>query len=86
MTRQGAFADYVIVDSRFAAPIPEGMSFVEAAPLTCAGATIYHSIQNADVKAGGSIAIVGVGALGHLGIMFAKWCVKSCPLQRFADG
>ncbi|KAL7009284.1 hypothetical protein EMMF5_000914 [Cystobasidiomycetes sp. EMM_F5] len=66
---------YKAIDSRYAAAIPDSMTFEQAAPLMCAGATIYRSIKVAEkhgLKAGGTIGFVGLGALGHLGVQFAK--------------
>jgi propanol-preferring alcohol dehydrogenase len=69
----GAFADYHVVDSRNSCIIPENVSFTSAAPLACAGCTIYRAIIVSEVKEGGWLAIVGAGGgLGHLGIQFAN--------------
>jgi propanol-preferring alcohol dehydrogenase len=68
----GAFQEYTIVDERFAVKIPDSMSFVKAAPLTCAGATSWRAVKRAAVKPGGWLGIVGSGGgLGHLAIQFA---------------
>ena len=65
----GAFAEYLVCDGRIAAHIPDNVSFVSAAPLACAGCTIYRAIIETGVKEGGWIAIVGAGGgLGHLGV------------------
>ena len=56
VTINGGFAEYCIIDSRSAAKIPDGMSFEQAAPLMCAGVTIYQAIRKAEahgLKAGG---------------------------------
>lgn len=69
----GCFAEYVKVDSRSTTPLPDKVSFVSAAPLACAGRTVWRSVLQADLKAGQWLAIVGSsGGLGHLGIQFAK--------------
>lgn len=69
----GAFAEYHVVDSRSSCHIPDNVSFTSAAPLACAGSTIYRSIIVSKVKEGGWLAIVGAGGgLGHLGIQFAQ--------------
>ncbi|KAM6477384.1 alcohol dehydrogenase [Trichoderma sp. SZMC 28011] len=68
----GAFADYHISDSRTTAHLPDSVSFLSAAPLACAGTTVYRTIIMSNVKEGGWLAIVGAGGgLGHLGIQFA---------------
>ncbi|KAJ5382248.1 alcohol dehydrogenase-like protein [Penicillium concentricum] len=69
----GGFAQYALVDSRQIAPLPIGMSAQEAAPLMCAGLTIYSALRNCELKHGQRVAIIGCGGgLGHLGIQFAE--------------
>jgi alcohol dehydrogenase, propanol-preferring len=68
----GAFSEYHVVDSRTACHIPDKVSFADAAPLACAGVTIYRAIVVAEVPKGGWLGLVGAGGgLGHLGIQFA---------------
>lgn len=68
----GAFADYHLADDRNSCIIPDNVPFEYAAPLACAGCTIYRAIIVADVKKDGWMAVVGAGGgLGHLGIQFA---------------
>lgn len=78
MNRDGGFQDYCIVDSRQVAPVPPGMSAVDAAPMMCAGLTVWNALGRAGVKlekGGGeglTIAISGAGGgLGHIGVQFA---------------
>lgn len=52
--------------------LPDSIQFATAACLMCAGITIYGAIKRANVPAGGSIAIVGIGGLGHIGTQLAK--------------
>lgn len=73
VSKNGFFAEYAQIDSRTAAKLPDKVSFEVAAPLSCAGCTIYRGILLSGVKRGEWIAIVGSGGgLGHLGIKFAK--------------
>ncbi|TVY57065.1 alcohol dehydrogenase, partial [Lachnellula cervina] len=76
VTRDGSFAEYEVVDGRECCLLPDNVSFQSAAPLACAGITIWGGIaraQRAGLKAGEAIAIVGGGGgLGHLGVQFAK--------------
>jgi alcohol dehydrogenase, propanol-preferring len=62
----GAFAEYHVVDSRNSCHVPDNVSLASAAPLACAGCTIYRSIVVSGVSQGGWIAIVGAG--GGLGM------------------
>lgn len=69
----GFFAEYARIDSRWAAKLPDKVSFETAAPLACAGCTVYKGIVLAGLKRGDWLAIVGSGGgLGHLGLQFAK--------------
>lgn len=71
--RNGAFQEYLVVDAREASPIPDKMSFATAAPLACAGMTSWRAINQAELKPGQWLGIVGSGGgLGHLAIQFAK--------------
>lgn len=73
VTRDGSFAEYEIVDGRECCLLPDNVSFQSAAPLACAGITIWGGIVRAGLKAGEAVAIVGGGGgLGHLGVQFAK--------------
>eukprot|EP00698_Gefionella_okellyi_P006407 TRINITY_DN1575_c0_g1_i1.p2 TRINITY_DN1575_c0_g1~~TRINITY_DN1575_c0_g1_i1.p2 ORF type:complete len:340 (-),score=80.60 TRINITY_DN1575_c0_g1_i1:83-1102(-) len=67
----GGYAHFLTVPSTALALIPEGMSFVEAAPLMCAGVTTYNALRNTDARAGDLVAVHGLGGLGHLGVQFA---------------
>ncbi|EUC49658.1 hypothetical protein COCMIDRAFT_84009 [Bipolaris oryzae ATCC 44560] len=70
LTMDGGFCEYALVDSRQVAPIPEGMTALEAAPLMCAGLTIWSALDR--VKEATTIAIIGAGGgLGHLGVQFS---------------
>ncbi|CAH0210908.1 Alcohol dehydrogenase [Microbacterium sp. Bi98] len=68
----GGFSEYMLADARFATPVPDGVSALDAAPLTCAGVTTYAAIKNARVTPGETVAIFGVGGLGHLAVQYAR--------------
>lgn len=69
----GAFADYHLSDSRTACHVPDSVSLTDAAPLACAGITIFRAIVVAGTKEGQWLGLVGAGGgLGHLGIQMAK--------------
>jgi D-arabinose 1-dehydrogenase-like Zn-dependent alcohol dehydrogenase len=53
------------------AAIPDELSFVEAAPIMCAGITTYNALRNSGARVGDVVAILGIGGLGHLGVQFA---------------
>lgn len=68
----GAFAEYLVVDARNSCHVPDSLSMKSAAPLACAGCTIWRAIIVSEVKKGGWLAITGAGGgLGHLGVQMA---------------
>lgn len=68
----GGFQEYTVLDERFAVRIPDELSFIKAAPLTCAGCTSWRALKRSGVQPGGWLGIVGSGGgLGHLAIQFA---------------
>jgi propanol-preferring alcohol dehydrogenase len=71
-TVDGGFAEYLVAPATHAARLPEELNFVEAAPLLCAGLTIYKAMKAAGVAAGQRLAIFGVGGLGHVGVQIAR--------------
>ncbi|OJD36838.1 alcohol dehydrogenase protein [Diplodia corticola] len=70
----GAFAEYAVVDARTAVRLPDGVTFATAAPLACAGCTVYRGVVVATgLVPGQCVCLVGAGGgLGHLGVQFAK--------------
>lgn len=69
----GSFAEYQVVDSLESNLLPFNISFATAAPLACAGLTIWTGLARANLARGDSLAIVGGGGgLGHIGVQFAK--------------
>jgi cinnamyl-alcohol dehydrogenase len=69
----GGYSDDFVVDEHFAIRIPENYSLAGAAPLLCAGITVYSPMKYFDlVKPGAHIGIVGLGGLGHVAVKFAK--------------
>ncbi|MFZ0514516.1 MAG: alcohol dehydrogenase [Candidatus Nitrosopolaris sp.] len=82
----GGYADYVIVPTEAVASIPAELSATEAAPLMCAGITTYNALRNSGAREGDTVAIIGVGGLGHLGIQFAsKMGFKTIAIGRGKD-
>jgi alcohol dehydrogenase, propanol-preferring len=71
-TVNGSFAEYVIVQERYAAVIPDGLESLPAAPLMCAGVTAYGGVMNAELAPGKLAVIVGCGGLGQYGLQIAK--------------
>jgi uncharacterized zinc-type alcohol dehydrogenase-like protein len=67
----GGFSSSVVVDSRFAYPLPPAMPSQVAAVLLCAGITVYSPLRMYAAEPARKVAVVGVGGLGHLAIQFA---------------
>ncbi|MDG4663304.1 alcohol dehydrogenase catalytic domain-containing protein [Mycobacterium sp. 236(2023)] len=68
----GGYAESVTVPRTALARIPDGLSFVEAAPMGCAGVTTFNGLRQTRAKAGDVVAILGVGGLGHLGVQWSR--------------
>ncbi|KAF1773457.1 Alcohol dehydrogenase, N-terminal [Phytophthora cactorum] len=68
----GGYADYVRVPHEFAIKIPDNIPSDVAAPLMCAGTTVFTPFKEAGIKKGDRVGIVGIGGLGHIAIQFAK--------------
>ncbi|WP_282825482.1 alcohol dehydrogenase AdhP [Gulosibacter sediminis] len=68
----GSFGDHMIVDTRYAARIPEGADPVEVAPVLCAGVTVLKALKRTEARPGQWVAITGIGGLGHIAIQYAK--------------
>ncbi|KAK0727718.1 chaperonin 10-like protein, partial [Lasiosphaeria miniovina] len=73
ITVDGFFSAYVRADARTSTRVPDGVSLLTAAPLACAGNTVWRAVAVAGLKPGQWLAVVGAGGgLGHIGIAFAK--------------
>jgi len=72
VTVDGGYAELVKAPGTHALRIPDSVSAVEAAPLFCAGLTVYRALKRSAIAAGQRLAIFGVGGLGHLAILFGR--------------
>ncbi len=72
VTVDGGYAEFVTAPATHALKIPDALSSADAAPLFCAGVTVYRALQHASIKPGQRLAVFGVGGLGHLAIQIAK--------------
>ncbi|MFL6431619.1 MAG: alcohol dehydrogenase catalytic domain-containing protein [Nitrososphaeraceae archaeon] len=68
----GSHAEYMVAYADATQLIPNGLSYDQAAPIFCAGYTVYSGLRFADPKPHERVAVVGIGALGHLGIQYSK--------------
>jgi uncharacterized zinc-type alcohol dehydrogenase-like protein len=67
----GGYSTEVVVDENYVLGIPEGISLSEAAPLLCAGITLYSPLKHWGAGPGKKVAILGMGGLGHMGVKIA---------------
>jgi uncharacterized zinc-type alcohol dehydrogenase-like protein len=67
----GGYSDSVVVDERFVLHVPSNLALAGAAPLLCAGITTYSPMRHWGVTKGKKVGVVGLGGLGHMGVMFA---------------
>ncbi|RDW67563.1 zinc-binding dehydrogenase-2 [Coleophoma cylindrospora] len=68
----GGYADYNRTNGHFVFPIPDGLDSADAAPMLCGGVTVYSPLKQNGCGPGKTVGIVGVGGLGHFGVLFAK--------------
>ena len=68
----GGFSSNIVVDENFVLHVPENLNLAAAAPLLCAGITVYSPLMHWKAGKGKRIGIIGIGGLGHLAIKFAK--------------
>lgn len=71
-TVDGGFAEYVLADPGFVGHLPDGLDFGAAAPVLCAGVTVYKGLKETDTQPGDWVAISGIGGLGHMAVQYAK--------------
>lgn len=67
----GGFAEYVLADPLYLAHLPDSLDYVQAAPLVCAGVTVYKGLVMTEASAGDWVVISGIGGLGHLAVQYA---------------
>jgi len=87
----GGYSKSVVVDENYVLGIPEGIGLDEAAPLLCAGITLYSPLKHWGAGPGRKVAIVGMGGLGHMGVKIAhalgaEVTVLSQSLSKQEDG
>jgi len=69
---QGSHAEYMVAYADSTALLPEGLSYEQAAPIFCAGYTVWSGLRWADPKPHERIAVSGIGGLGHLALQYSK--------------
>ena len=82
----GGYQEYMLAPSEAVAAMPDDLPSDEAAPLLCAGITVYNSLRNAGARSGDLVAVQGIGGLGHLGVQYARQMgFRTVAIGRGAD-
>lgn len=68
----GGYQEYMIAPAEAIAAIPEDLPAADAGPLLCAGITVYNALRNSGARAGDTVAVHGIGGLGHLALQYAR--------------
>ena len=83
---QGSHAEYMVAYAAATMLLPEGLSYEQAAPVFCAGYTVYSGFRLARPQPHERVAVVGIGGLGHLGLQYAKATgFETIAVSRSAD-
>ena len=86
VTLDGGYAEYAVVPYEAASRIPDELDAAEAAPLLCAGVTTYNSMRNSGARPGDTVAVQGIGGLGHLALQYAaRMGFRTVALSHGAD-
>lgn len=88
---QGGYSQAIVVDEKFVLRIPDSIPLDKAAPLLCAGITLYSPLRHWNAGPGKEVAVIGLGGLGHMGVkiahaMGAHVTVLSQSLKKMEDG
>ncbi len=82
----GGYAEYMTAPQEAVASIPDELSSEDAAPLLCAGITVYNAMRNSNIRAGDVVAVQGIGGLGHLALQYAnKMGMRTVALSHSGD-
>jgi len=86
VTHDGGYAEYVVVPSEAVACIPDRLEAKDAGPLLCAGITTYNALRNSGARPGDTVAVQGIGGLGHLALQYAsRMGFRTIAVSRGAD-
>ncbi len=88
---QGGYSNKIVVDENYVLKIPDNLSLDKAAPLLCAGITLYSPLRHWKAGLGKKVAIIGLGGIGHMGVKIAhalgaEVTVLSHSLKKQEDG
>lgn len=74
VTRDGGYAEFMVAPARYAAPIPDAIDLADAAPIMCAGITVFNGLRTGRFEPGvrDRVAVIGLGGLGHLAVQYVR--------------
>jgi D-arabinose 1-dehydrogenase-like Zn-dependent alcohol dehydrogenase len=86
ISRDGGYGEFMTAPAVALARVPDSLSAVEAAPLMCAGVTTFNPLRHSGAQPGETVAVLGIGGLGHLGVQYAaKMGFFTVAIARGAD-
>jgi D-arabinose 1-dehydrogenase-like Zn-dependent alcohol dehydrogenase len=86
ISHDGGYAEYLVSPAEAVAAMPDDLPSDEAAPLLCAGITVFNALRNSGARAGDLVAVQGIGGLGHLGVQYARQMgFRTVAIGRGAD-
>lgn len=86
ISHDGGYAEYMVTPAEAVAAMPDDLPDDEAAPLMCAGITVFNALRNSGARPGDLVAVQGIGGLGHLGIQYARQMgFRTVAIGRGAD-
>jgi D-arabinose 1-dehydrogenase-like Zn-dependent alcohol dehydrogenase len=86
LSNDGGYAEYMISPAEAVATMPDGLTPADAAPLLCAGITVFNALRHSGAGPGDLVAVQGIGGLGHLGIQYARQMgFRTVAIGRGAD-
>jgi alcohol dehydrogenase, propanol-preferring len=72
VTSDGGYQEFMIANAAYVVPLPDAIEFAEAAPLMCAGLTVFSALRHAGFQPGNRVAVVGLGGLGEMGVQYVR--------------
>jgi alcohol dehydrogenase, propanol-preferring len=72
-TVDGGYADHMLAAASHMVRLPDALSFAQAAPLLCAGLTVYKALRSSGLQAGQRLVVFGIGGLGHLAVQLGRY-------------
>jgi alcohol dehydrogenase, propanol-preferring len=67
----GGYAEFMLANAAHTYPVPDGLDLIDAAPLFCPGITGFGAVQKAEIVPGQTVAVFGLGGVGHMAVQFA---------------